>query len=231
MTPRHTPAKSAPGLGSLAARRPLLTLAAALLLGAAASAALRSLPPKAEKVTLTPVVARALAHDGAPRLGAPRPDVRIVVFTDYRCPVCRRTDSALERLMADDPGVQVVYRDWPILGPASEEAARVALAAHRQGGYLPVHRALMASAFGPDRERILDIAAAAGADRDRLERDLAAHGDEIDAQLARNHAQGWSLGLGGTPAYLVGPYLARGGLEERRLRRLVAEARKAGPPR
>lgn len=225
------PSNPSPGLGSLASRRPVLTLAVVVLLGFAISAWLRNLPPKPEKVTLTPVVARALAHDDAPRIGAPRPDVRIVVYTDYRCPVCRRTDAALERLVGEDPGVQVVYRDWPILGPASEEAARAALAAHRQDRYLAVHRALMASAFQADRGRILDIAAAAGADRARLERDLTVHAEAIDTQLARNHAQAWSLGLGGTPAYLVGPYLVRGGLDDRALRRLVADARRSGPPR
>ncbi|MFN3513641.1 MAG: DsbA family protein [Phenylobacterium sp.] len=218
-------------MASLAGRRPRLTLAAAVLAAVAVSAGLQSRPPKAAKLTLTPVVARVLEDGGSPRIGARDPEVVVVVFTDYRCAICRRTDPALERLIATDPGVQVIYKDWPILGAASEDAAKVALAARSQGKYLQVHRALM-TAKGPlDADGLRRAVASAGADWERLQADRAAQAQAIEAQLAGHASQAWSLGFRGTPAYLVGPYRVEGGLDDRDLSRLVAEARKSGPPR
>ena len=158
-------------------------------------------------------------------------DVVVVVFTDYRCPVCRRTDGALERLLASDPHVRVHFKDWPILGEASRLGAQAALAAERQGKYLALHRALMEDPAPLSAERLPELARKAGLDADRLARDMAEHGRDIDEQLNRHAAQAFALGLRGTPAYLVGPYLIEGGLDERKLDRAVAKARRAGPPR
>lgn len=207
------------------ARRPRLALALAVAAGAAVSLFLRWLPEEGRRLTLTPVVAGVLADPGSPAYGAARPQVTVVVFTDYQCPICKATDPALDRLLAADPTVRVVWKDWPIRGPQSDLAARTALAAHAQGRYREVHSALMAARGPLGPERIAAIARAAGADPDR------AAAREIDAQLARHAAQAFGLGLQGTPAYLVGPYLLEGGLDDRRLRHAVEKARKAGPPK
>lgn len=216
---------------SLAARRPRLTLAVAVGLGLLATWWFQSRPPPWRKLELTPVVAAVLKDDGAPSLGLASADVLVVVFTDYQCPVCKQTDAALERLAARDGRVRVVYKDWPILGEASTQAARVALAADRQGRYAAVHRGLMASRAKLDAERIRAIAIEAGVDWPRLEAEQAAHAAAIEARLEAHAAQAWSLGLQGTPGYLVGPFLVKGGLDDRALERAVVAARKAGPPR
>ncbi len=153
-----------------------------------------------------------------------------MVFTDYQCAICKATDPALVRLIAGDPGVRVIFKDWPILGPASKAAARAALAADRQGRYLAFHRALMAARVKLDDEQIRRIAVSAGVDWARLTADMASHGAELDRQLGRHGMQAWSLGLQGTPSYLVGPYLIQGRLDGRQLRQAVRRARAAGPP-
>lgn len=211
--------------------RPLLTVVVLTSLGALVALGLRlqGAPPKA--LTLTPVVESVLRDAGSPRAGATDADVVVVVFTDYRCPVCRRTDGALERLLASDPHVRVHFKDWPILGEASRLGAQAALAAERQGKYLALHRALMEDPAPLSAERLPELARETGLDADRLARDMAEHGRDIDEQLNRHAAQAFALGLRGTPAYLVGPYLIEGGLDERRLDRAVAKARRAGPPR
>ena len=172
-----------------------------------------------------------LTDPGSPRVGPAGADVVIVVFTDYQCPICKATDPALTRLLAADPKVAVIYKDWPIRGPMSDLAARTALAAHRQGRYRPVHDALMAARGALTPPRIAAVAAAAGADPARLAADQRTHARAIDAQVARHRLQAFSLGLAGTPAYLVGPYLIEGGLDDRRLAHAVKRARRAGPPR
>ena len=211
-------------------RRQWLTLAAVLALGVAVSAGLRALPREGQRLTLTPVVKTVLTDPGSPRAGAARPDVTIVIFTDYQCPICKATDPALARRLAADPKVAVIYKDWPIRGPLSELAARTALAAAYQGRYVQVHDALMAARGTLNPPRIADIAAGAGIDPVRLAADLSAPARAIDAQIGRHRMQAFSLGLQGTPGYLVGPYLLNEGLDDRRLAHAVDRARKAGPP-
>lgn len=218
-------------LANWAERHPKLILALAVVAGLAVTFVLQNRPPPAQTLDLTPVVQNVLDDRGTPRIGPDDAQVTIVLFTDYRCPICRRTDPALERLIAKDPTVQVHFKDWPILGEQSTTGARLALAADRQGKYLAMHRALMANAAPLTEERIGEIAREAGLDPARLEADLAQHGKEIDQQLARHASQAFALGLHGTPAYLVGPHLIQGGLDDAALARAVERARKAGPPR
>ena len=212
-------------------RRQWIALAIVLALGAGASALLQWWPRDGRRLTLTPVVATVLNDPGSPRAGPAVADVTIVVFTDYQCPICKATDPALARLVAADPRVRVIYKDWPIRGAMSDLAARTALAAARQGRYVPVHEALMAARGALSPPRIAAIAAEAGADPARLAADQSADAQAIDAQIGRHKLQAFSLGLSGTPAYLVGPYLIEGGLDDRRLAHAVKQARRAGPPR
>jgi protein-disulfide isomerase len=224
----ETPAERAV---SLVARRPILTLAVAVLGGAGLTTLLQSLPPKGQALTLTPVVKNILNDAGSPRIGPEAAEVTVVVFTDYQCPICKRTDGALERSAAADPGLRVIYKDWPILGAASTLAARAALAAARQGQYLALHRGLMANRTKLDAEQIRRIAVEARLDWPRLVADQEIHAAAIETQLGRHAIQALSLGLEGTPGYLVGAQLLKGGLSDRDLARAVAAARKAGPPR
>jgi protein-disulfide isomerase len=205
----------------------LIGLAGVTALGVGASTLLQWAPPPTRRLTRTPVVAAVLDDPGSPRAGAVRPDVTVVVFTDYLCPICKATDGALARRLATDPGLAVIYKDWPIRGPLAEFAARTALAADRQGVYAPVHDALMAAPGRLDEAHISAIARAGGADPARLAADRPSRA--IGVQLARHALQAFSLGLQGTPAYLVGPFLIEGGLDDRRLARLLARARRAGP--
>jgi protein-disulfide isomerase len=213
------------------ARHPRILLAIAVAVGLGLSFWLRGLPRAGPPLARTPVVARVLDDPGSPASGPAAAQVTVVVFTDYQCPICKATEPALWRLLDHDPTVRVIWKDWPIRGPMSDYAARTALAAARQGRYREVHAALMAARGALDPARIDAIAAAAGADPARLAADRTAHAREIDVQLAGHALQAFGLGFSGTPSYLVGPFRIEGGLDDRRLRRAVEKARRAGPPR
>lgn len=217
-----------PDLVSLIARRPRLTLAVAVGLAMATGALIQGLPRAAVPLKLTPVVQAVLTDPGSPTLGPASADVLIVVFTDYQCAICKLTDPALQRLLARDPKVRVIFKDWPVFGAGSHDAARAAIAAHRQGRYLPFHAGLMAARGRFDDDQIRRIAVAAGVDWPRLQADLSARSADLDAQIAGHAAQAWSLGLQGTPGYLVGPYLIPGGLDDHQLKLAVRRARKTG---
>jgi protein-disulfide isomerase len=209
---------------SLVARHPRASLVVAVAVGLTVSALLRLSPP-GQRIERTPVVQAVLNDPGSPAVGASSSDVTVVVFTDYQCPICRATDPALEAVRAHDPRLRVIYKDWPIFGEASKYAARVALAADRQGKYVPVHIALMQARPPLDAASVRDAAISAGADWPRIEAVLAADKDGLDRQLGRHATQAWSLGLAGTPAYLVGYALFQGGMSEGALKRAISHAR------
>jgi protein-disulfide isomerase len=217
-------------------RRELLGLGAVAAAGVGATAWLRSRPPPPVRLELTPVVATVLDDPGSPRVGPPDTagtdaDVTVVVFTDYQCPICRTDAPAFARLIADDPGVRVIFKDWPVRGEGSRAAARAALAAAVQGRYLAFHQALMAAPGRLDAARLPGLAAAAGLDPQRLAADQVRDAVAIDAQLARHALQAFSLGLKGTPGYIVGPWLYPGSLAGDRLTQALARARRSGPLR
>jgi protein-disulfide isomerase len=164
-----------------------------------------------------------LEDPAAPVGGNPRGDVTIVEFFDSRCGYCRRAAPVVKQLLRDDPRVRVVYKELPILGPDSLEAARVALAAHRQGKYAPLHDALMAADAPVTRSSALAAAAALGLDVGRLEQDMGTAA--IAEALQRNQELARALGVNGTPAFVIGAEVVPGFADLATLRRLVERAR------
>ena len=174
-----------------------------------------------------PQAAEALIVDPADPVGGnPKGDVTIVEFSDYNCPYCKSASAELEKLVREDSGIRLVYKDWPILTDASAYGARLALAAARQGKYEAVHAALMAiPGMRISKDRMLEAVKGSGVDMARLEADLKEHGQDIDAVLERNASQAEALGIQGTPAFLIGPYLAASALDLDGFRQAVKKAR------
>lgn len=162
----------------------------------------------------------------APTTGNAKGDLTIVVFFDYNCPFCKQSEPELMRLVKADGKIRLVYKDWPILTPASIKGAQWALAAKYQGRYDAAHLAMMAIP-GPriPAEQMREAIARSGVDMDRLDADLEAHGDEITRLLRRNLAQADSLGLQGTPGYIVGQYRVTSALNYEGFKRVAADAR------
>jgi len=147
-----------------------------------------------------------------------------VEFFDYRCPYCRRMEPLVKTLLAEDQGIRFVYKELPILGPESVLAARAALAAQRQGKYSEAHN-LLIGASGPfTPESLAALLAGAGVDGDRLRTDMDA--PEIAALLRRELALAESIGIEGTPAFVVGSELVVGATDIAVLRDLVGKARR-----
>ncbi len=132
----------------------------------------------------------------------------VVAFLDYRCLPCRASIAEWHR-RADRGDIRLVVREWPILGPPSTLAARAALAADRQGGYWPLHAALMATSFVPTAGLVSDLAARNGLDAARLQ--AAMDAPEVDRVLQHNAALAFGIGAVGTPAYVVDGVVIRAG--------------------
>ncbi|WP_131195708.1 DsbA family protein [Lichenihabitans psoromatis] len=186
-------------------------------------------PPASVSAATDPDLTRAALTDDpqTPTAGNPKGDVTIVAFFDYNCTFCMKAEPALEQLMAADPGLRLVYKDWPIFGKVSVEASRLALAAQYQGKYLAVHQALLGTHHRKvSAEQVRDIAIKAGADPARLDADLKQHGAEIDALLARTEKQATKMDFPGTPIFLIGPLLVNQALDLKGFQDAVATARK-----
>ncbi len=173
-----------------------------------------------------PIDVQAILNDpDAPVGGNPNGDVTIVAFLDYNCPFCKKATPALDEVVAADGGVRLVYKDWPILAESSVDGPRMALAAKYQGKYGEVHAALMAAPGRNGRDRMADAIRDAGIDMTRLEADLKTHNSEIAALINRNRDEADSLGLEGTPVFLIGPFKVAAALDADGFGRAIDQAR------
>ena len=174
------------------------------------------------------VIARAVSllqsDPNAGVLGNPDGNVVIVEFFDYNCPYCRRAAPVLFELIEENPDLRIVMREWPILGPDSELAARASLAAIRQDKFEAFHEALMAQPRA-NSATIRRAAEKAGLDYDQLQTDMRA--SEVDAHIEASRNLAGQLGISGTPTFVVGETLIPGLLEKADLQALISEAEDA----
>lgn len=150
--------------------------------------------------------------------GAAQPQVTLVEFYDYACPYCKASNPHLDRLVQEDKGLRIVYRELPILGPDSLTAARVSLAASKAGHFAQFHDALWA-AGRPAPETIATAAQSAGVAPTPPQDPL------IEAELKRNFTLASQLGATGTPLFVVGNRVLNGAVGYDALKQAIAEAR------
>ena len=150
--------------------------------------------------------------------GSATPDVTLVEFFDYACGYCRASIPVIDRLLKEDPKLRIVYREFPVLGPDSEAAAKVSLAAAKAGKYATFHRAMFAQGR-PEPRAISTVAKQLGID--------ASFGNSAEAtrELANNMELQRSLNLTGTPSWVVGDKVLSGAVGYDALKAAIAEAR------
>jgi protein-disulfide isomerase len=214
MKPRTIPRRTVLGVGALAAG------------GLAAGAWLSRTLPVGENVAGRIDVGGIAGAAGFPGEGPATAAITMLVFSDYACGVCRQVEPWWRAAAERAGDVRVVHRDWPVLGPESVAAARLALAAAYQGRYVAVHNAFMRSAgLGPAALRAASDAA--GADWRRLQEDGERHAPKIESLLARTAQDALRLGYPGTPGFLIGAIRVAGGASESQFAGAIDRARAA----
>ena len=161
-------------------------------------------------------------------LGNPQGDVTLVEFFDYNCGYCKRAMSDMLDLLKNDPKLKFVLKEFPVLGEGSVQAAQVAAAVRMQdksGGkkYLEFHQKLLGGRGHADKARALAVAKEVGFDLARIEKDVSS--DEVKAQLEESFKLADSLGLNGTPSYVVGSDVVVGAVGLDTLKEKVNTAR------
>jgi len=171
--------------------------------------------------------AKVLRDPDIPVAGNVDGDITIVEYFDFQCPYCRKLEPDLRQVVQDDGKIRLVWKDWPILGPVSVIAARMALASKYQDKYRQAHDALIGVNSKLTEPRIRELLAGAGIDIDRADHDLAANAKAIEAILARNNDQATAFGFKGTPSFIVGKFRVPGVLTMEEFGQVIADARKA----
>lgn len=137
-------------------------------------------------------------------LGNPKGDVTFVEFFDYNCAFCKHAMGDMLTLLKTDPNLKVVLKEFPVLGPGSVEAARVAVAVRMQdpSKYLEFHQKLLGGRNHADEARALAVAKEIGMDMARIKKDMKS--PEVQKTLAQDYGLAEALGLNGTPSYVIG---------------------------
>ncbi|MGL4974678.1 MAG: DsbA family protein, partial [Bosea sp. (in: a-proteobacteria)] len=176
----------------------------------------------AEKATLFDTPKSAIA-------GNPQGDVTIVEFMDYNCGYCKRAMEDMRAIIKDDPKLKVVLKEFPVLGPDSVEAARVATAVKNQikgDKFWDFHVKLMATRGKVNAARALELAKEAGANVDQVRKDMESA--DTRGAIEETVALGDRLGLTGTPAFVLGDEVIFGAVGAEVLKGKINAMRKCG---
>jgi protein-disulfide isomerase len=157
-------------------------------------------------------------------LGNPAGSVTLVEFSDYACGYCRQSVADVDALIAANPDLRVVVREFPILAPESADAARMALAAAQQGRFARFHAAMFR--LGPPSAATIEAAAReAGVDL-ALARTAIASG-AFEPHLHANAALANQLGISGTPGWVIGDQALNGAVGRATIGAAIEAARRS----
>lgn len=163
-------------------------------------------------------------------VGNPKGSTTLVEFFDYNCHFCKGALPDIARLMKEDPDLRVVLKDFPVLGPGSKEAARVASAVRNQlsgDRYWEFHNKLLGQSKGPvGKKEAMAVAREMGLDMDKLEKDTASK--EVDAGLQETMAMADDLQINGTPTFVMGDSVVVGAVGYDDLKAKLDAVRKCG---
>ena len=153
-------------------------------------------------------------------LGNPKGSRTLFEFSDYNCGYCRMSLQHVQELIARDPELRVVIKEWPIF-EGSDVAARMALAAAKQGKYAAFHDALYKKEVA-DSQTVDQVGKAIGLDMERARRD--AQGQDVTMELMRTAALAQDLGFTGTPAWITGNRILQGAQGTERLAQAIEDS-------
>jgi protein-disulfide isomerase len=160
-------------------------------------------------------------------LGNPDGAVTIVEFFDYNCGYCKRAVTDMTALIAANPDLRIVLKEFPILSEASAQAAGISIAVNEVAPerYLDFHQELFARPGQADAAKALEVARDLGLDVEAVT--AASKVPGISANLLEVHELAGLLGISGTPSYVIGTELVPGAIGYDTLQAKVAAARQA----
>jgi protein-disulfide isomerase len=162
-------------------------------------------------------------YDGV--VGNPDGKITVVEFFDYNCSFCKRALSDMEAMVAADPDLRFVMKEFPILGPDSQEAHVVSMAFRTlmPEKYDEFHQQLLGGAGKADAKSAMQIALSLGADEAALRKEMT--NPAITQAFAATYDLANKLSITGTPSYVLGDEVVFGALGQEVLEEKVANLR------
>lgn len=202
-------------------RRQTLALGAVLI----AAPTLAVAQPANRPNPMPEALRKTLERDpNAPVLGNPRGDITLTEFFDYNCPFCKKIMPKMQQLISADPGLRVVFREWPVFGEGSDFAARAALAALAQGKYWQMHSGLMQMRDRAAEPSVMRVVRKLGLDEAKLRADMQS--DRVSSHIATSFELADHMSLVGTPTLIAGDDAVFGDQSLDDIQALIAKARK-----
>ncbi len=147
------------------------------------------------------IAAKVYNPQGNVAAGNPNGSITLVEFFDYNCHFCRALQPTLEKIIAKNPDLRVVYKEYLLFGPFSLPATAAALAAQTQGQYLKLHNALLKANRPLDEKEVLKIAKEQGFNTEQLK--TAMHSPEVKEQIIQNEKLVERINLDAAPAFYI----------------------------
>ncbi len=154
--------------------------------------------------------------------GDPKGDVTVVEFYDYQCGYCKMAEASIEKLLQEDKKVRFIYKEYPILGPASVEASKASFASMRQNKFQKFHDTLINKKDHVTADLIAQSAKEAGLDTDKLKKDMA--DPAIQKLIEESISLGQDIGVRGTPMFIINDNVYPGAMQYDELKKAVDEA-------
>lgn len=168
------------------------------------------------------------ASDHQMVIGNPEGDVTLIEFFDYNCGFCRQTLATVEALIEQDPKIKVILKEFPVLGPGSQEAARVSIAASKIAPekYKALHTQLLSARGQVNEREALALSADLGIDTDKLQ--SLAQTPQVEEAIGEVYQLATDLGINGTPSFIIGNELIPGAVELDILQQKISAMRECG---
>jgi len=155
-------------------------------------------------------------------------DVTVVEFFDYACGYCKKAQATVEELIKEDKKIRIIYKEFPILGLASKEMSTVGIAVNiiAPSSYKKFYDGMMKS-NEKGMDAALKVAKAAGVNMSKLESALKNDSAKINEILQSNLSLGGTIGINGTPGFVIGEELIPGAYELAAFKEKIAAVRAA----
>ena len=161
-------------------------------------------------------------------LGNPEGDVTLVEMFDYNCGYCRQALPDMAALLAEDPNLKIILKEFPILSDGSVQAAKVAVLVNEDDklDYWAFHQKLFSTRGQVGADQALNAAEEVGGNRVALMIDM--NGGAVSDALQKSYALAQALNITGTPTYIIGDELIPGAIGLDVLKTKIANMRACG---
>lgn len=171
--------------------------------------------------------ADAIFNDGFSWVGGnPEGDITVVEFLDYRCGYCRKAYEEVKELVAGNDNIRFIVKEFPILGQASLDSSRFALATKLAAGddaYEAMHDALMTYKGPTEVDALARLAESLGLEAAPIVAEL--ENEEVDNALRATHQLAQTLQINGTPTFVFGDQMIRGYVPLQAMEQIVSDQR------